>query len=159
MSAYITLLTPMTDRECLLHALADVGFGPDKVEVHAEPTCLDGYQGDRRTQKAHLVIRKQHLSAASNDLGVRRHSHGSSAHRQRLRSPNVRYSWVRGLEERYTHHRQIKEQRAAEEERRRIAEERLALVEAQRQAIHERAKKMGYRVEESRKARSFAWCS
>ena len=36
------------------------------------------------------------------------------------------------------------------EERRRVEEERQRVVEAQRQTVHERAKKMGYRVQESR---------
>ena len=50
MSAYMTLLTPMTDQECLLAALADLGFDGTKVEVHATPVSLVGYAGDRRAQ-------------------------------------------------------------------------------------------------------------
>jgi hypothetical protein len=42
----------------------------------------------------------------------------------------------------------------AEAERRRVEEERRKLVEAQRQAIHEKAKKMGYRVQETREGDS-----
>lgn len=65
MSAYITLMTPMTDEECLLAALADVGFDRTKVEVHASPAHLVGYQGDRRAQTANLVIRRQHVGGSS----------------------------------------------------------------------------------------------
>lgn len=150
MSAYITLLTPMTDRECLLHALADLGIGPEKVEVHEEAVALAGYQGDRRAQRAHVIVRRQHLSTASNDLGFMATATGHQLIVSDYDRRSFGDAWLRSLEQRYTHHRQIQEQRAAEEERQRIAEERRALVEAQRQAIHERAKKLGYRVEESR---------
>ena len=40
-------------------------------------------------------------------------------------------------------------EKLAEEERRRVEEERRKLVEAQRQVIHAKARKMGYRVQES----------
>ena len=40
MSAYITSMTPMTDEECLLAALAELGFDRSKVEVHANPVAL-----------------------------------------------------------------------------------------------------------------------
>ena len=69
MSAYITLMTPMTDQECLLAALADVGFVHSKVEVHDSPVPLVGYEGASRAQTAHLVIRRQYVGSASNDLG------------------------------------------------------------------------------------------
>jgi hypothetical protein len=64
MSAYITLMTPMTDQECLLAALADVGFVRAKVEVHDSPVPLVGYEGASRAQTAHLVIRRQARSEA-----------------------------------------------------------------------------------------------
>ena len=43
MSAYLTLRTPMTDRESLLAALADLGFDASKVEVQETPVNLVGY--------------------------------------------------------------------------------------------------------------------
>lgn len=150
MSAYITLLTPMTDRACLLHALADLGFGPEKVEVHEGPVSLVGYQGDRRVQHAHVVIRRQHVGGASNDLGFMETKTGYQLIVSDYDQRKFGDTWLRELGERYAHHRRVQEERAAEEERRRIAEQRRALVETQRNAIHERAKKLGYRVEESR---------
>ena len=69
MSAYITHLTPMIEQDCLLAALADVGISRQKVEVHAQPVALVGYEGQQRQQSAHLVIRRQHIGSASNDLG------------------------------------------------------------------------------------------
>jgi hypothetical protein len=41
MSAYITLLTPMTDQECLMAALSDLGFDATKIAVHAIPAGAD----------------------------------------------------------------------------------------------------------------------
>jgi len=150
MSAYVTLLTPMTDRECLLHALADVGFGEGKVEVHQEAVGLTGYEGLERAQRAHVVIRKQHVGGSSNDLGFLGTPTGhllivSDYDRRTYGQP-----WMQRLEARYVHHARIKEERAAEEERRRIAEEKRKLVQAQKQAIVERAKKLGYQVQEKR---------
>jgi hypothetical protein len=69
MSAYMTLLTPMIDQECLLEALADVGFAASKVEVHQAPAPLVGYEGSQRAQVAHLIIRRQHVGMSSNDIG------------------------------------------------------------------------------------------
>lgn len=54
------------DRRLLLAALADLGYSD--VE-EGEKLPLFGYQGDRRPETAEIVIRRQHVGAASNDLG------------------------------------------------------------------------------------------
>lgn len=54
------------DRRLLLAALADLGYAT--VE-EGDALSLFGYQGDRRTETAEIVVRRQHLGAASNDLG------------------------------------------------------------------------------------------
>jgi hypothetical protein len=61
------------DRRLLLAALADLGYGT--VE-QGEALPLYGYEGDRRAETAELVVRRQHLGRASNDLGFRRTSGG-----------------------------------------------------------------------------------
>lgn len=61
------------DRQLLLAALADLGY----TDVDAgEALALYGYQGDRRPETAELVVRRQHLGSASNDLGFRRTERG-----------------------------------------------------------------------------------
>ncbi len=61
------------DRQLLLAALADLGY----TDVDAgEALALYGYQGDRRLETAELVVRRQHLGSASNDLGFRRTESG-----------------------------------------------------------------------------------
>ena len=41
----------------------------------AEP--LYGYQGDQREQRAHIVIRRQHVGQAANDVGWERQADGT----------------------------------------------------------------------------------
>lgn len=150
MSAYLKLLTPMTDQECLLAALADVGFDSARVEVHDEPVNLVGYLGDRRVQTANIVIRRQFVGGASNDVGFLSTAMGYQAFVSGYDHPRFGQGWLSKLNEHYESHWTTKQERLAEEERRRLEEERKRLVEAQRQAVHARAKKMGYRVKETR---------
>ena len=150
MSAYLTLLTPMTDQACLVAALADLGFHPTQVEVHETPVHLVGYAGDQRAQTAHIVIRRQHVGAASNDLGFLATSTGYQALVSGYDHPQYGTDWLRRLHDRYQDHWTAKQAQLAAAALRRLEEERQQLVEAQRQAVHARAQKMGYRVQESR---------
>lgn len=74
MSHYCKIETQIVDQTALLAALKD--FGYDKVEVHEEATHLYGYQGDVRPEKAHIVVRRHHISAVSNDIGFERNTDG-----------------------------------------------------------------------------------
>jgi hypothetical protein len=165
MSAYITLATPMTDQECLLKALADLGFPADRVEVHGSAVPLVGYEGHSRGQRAHMVIRRQHVGKLSNDIGFEQTAMGFRAHVSDFDQSRYGKQWMRKLRARYQHHDTVKQEllarqvheateiearRRAEIEARRREEERQRLVEAQGQAIHDKARKMGYRVEETR---------
>lgn len=149
MSAYITLATPMLDRECLLGALTDLGFGHGRVEVHDTPTTIIGYAGQQRGT-AEVIIRKQHLGAALGDLGFRWTATGFQAVLDQDDRGRYGQAWLQQLHARYQEHARSKQVRLAEAERQRLAEQRRQVVEAQRQAIHEKARKMGYRVQESR---------
>lgn len=150
MSAYITLMTPMTDEECLLAALADLGFHRSEVEVHATPVALVGYRGDQRTQTANIVIRRQHVGSASNDLGFLASTTGYQALVSDYDHPRFGRGWLAQLDACYQTHWNAKRERLAAEERHRVDVERQRVVEAQRTAIHERARKLGYQVKETR---------
>lgn len=150
MSAYIKLLTPMTDQECLVAALADLGFDSSKVEVHSTPVNLVGYTGDRREQMADIVIRRENIHRFSNDIGFLASPTGYQALVSGYDHPRFGPAWLTQLSARYETHWSAKQERLAAEERRRVEEERKRLVEAQRQAVFERAKKMGYQVKETR---------
>ena len=58
--------------QALVAALIECGFEQDQVEVHEEAVPLYGYQGDVRRQRAHIVIRRQHVGTAANDVGWER---------------------------------------------------------------------------------------
>lgn len=149
MSAYIKLLTPMTDQECLLAALADLGFDSGMVEVHATPVHLVGYGGDQREQTANIVIRRRHVGTASNDVGFLASATGYQAFVSGYDHPRFGAEWLTQLNTLYQTHREAKQERIAAEERRKLEEQRRQLVETQRQAVHQRAKKMGYHVQET----------
>ena len=75
MSHYSEVLIELTDEGCLVAALSRLGF-KGKVEVHREAQSLYGYQGDVRSQKAHVIIRRQRVGRAANDLGFEKQADG-----------------------------------------------------------------------------------
>lgn len=154
MSAYIRMMTPMMEKECLLLALSDLGFPSSRIEDHGTPTALVGYRGDERTQTAHLVIRRQYLQQSSNDLGFLATPTGYQAILSDDDKSRYGESWLAQLGDRYSVHSAARAARLAEEERRKLEEQRRKLVESQRVAIYEKAKKLGYQVKESREGES-----
>jgi hypothetical protein len=67
MSRYLTYPEIVfRDRQLLLAALNALGFA--EVE-EGEDLPLFGYHGDRRSETAALVVRRQHIGSGSNDLG------------------------------------------------------------------------------------------
>ena len=74
MSKYLTFTDVVFESESLLiAALADLGY--TTVE-RGEHLPLYGYQGDERSERAQLVVRRKHIGVASNDLGFARTSEG-----------------------------------------------------------------------------------
>ena len=61
--------TAFKDRECLVQALAECGYGA--VE-EGEALSLYGYRGDRRPETAQIVVRRKFIGSASNDLGFQK---------------------------------------------------------------------------------------
>jgi hypothetical protein len=72
MSHYVECKPGFKDREALIEALVAVGFDRSQIEVHEEGITLFGYRGDERAQRAHIVIRRQHVGPAANDVGWER---------------------------------------------------------------------------------------
>jgi hypothetical protein len=146
MSAYMTLLTPMTDQECLIAALVDQGLSEADIDRSETPIALRGWQKGRM---ANIVIRKEISGDTYNDIGFLR---GTTGYTAILSNDQARFGleWLSRVSTRYQTHWTLKQQRLAAEERRRLEEERQHLVEAQRKAVHERAKKLGYQVQETR---------
>lgn len=72
MSHYVQIVTAIKDQKALVRALDRMGFGKHKVELHDTPQNLYGYQGDVRSQKAHIILRRNYVGHASNDIGFER---------------------------------------------------------------------------------------
>jgi hypothetical protein len=75
-SHFLDVQTTFRDQACLLEALSHT-WSVDKIEVHEEPKHLTGYEGDTRPEKAHIIIRRQHIGCASNDIGFVKNEDGS----------------------------------------------------------------------------------
>ena len=54
-----------------------MGYNP---QVHKKAINLHGYQGDKRTQKAHIIIPRKQVGSASNDVGFERVKKGFVLH-------------------------------------------------------------------------------
>jgi len=76
MSHYSEVQIEFRDRAALIAALERLGF-KGKVEVNQEARALYGYQGDRREQQGHIIIRREHVGLAANDIGFQRQSDGT----------------------------------------------------------------------------------
>lgn len=74
MSEFLSVKTEIRDPDCLVAALADLGFAT--VE-RGEKLALYGYQGDLRPQTADIVLRRMHIGAQSNDVGFARQADGT----------------------------------------------------------------------------------
>ena len=74
MSKYAELRTVIGDGSILADALRDLGYCP---EVASEPESLYGYLGDQRQEKATIIIRRNQLDSASNDIGFSRGPDGA----------------------------------------------------------------------------------
>lgn len=76
MSHYTTCEIEIKDMESFIESIVKcfpeargVHITKENIEVHAEPTHLYGYQGDRREQLANVIIRRNFVGGASNDIG------------------------------------------------------------------------------------------
>ena len=66
MSKYDSFQTTLMEAEPLVAALKALGY---PVEIHGQPAPLFGYHGDERPERAHIIIRREYLDSASNDIG------------------------------------------------------------------------------------------
>lgn len=100
MSHYVECKPGFKDRESLIEALVAVGFDRSQIEVHHEAVALYGYRGDERPQRAHIVIRREHVGPAANDVGWERLPDGTyrawiSEYDQRHRFSEVMQNRIR----------------------------------------------------------------
>ena len=110
MSEYHECTTEIQDEECLIKALEELGYKP---EVHKEAKNLIGYVGDKRDQKAHIIIPRKQISQASNDIGFERMSDGKykvliSAYDQSIAKGGKRGLQIDAMKQLYTKHKLLK---------------------------------------------------
>ena len=77
MSHFVECQTEFRDPQALVTALIECGFSANQIELHQDAGPLYGYQGDVRPQQAHIVIRRQHVGQAANDVGFERQPDGT----------------------------------------------------------------------------------
>ena len=100
MSAYSQFETIYRDRDCLVAALNEMGYAT--VEVHDEAVALVGYHGDMRSQKANVIVRRQYVGCASNDLGFVKKEDGTySAIVSDYDSSKHNTKWFTDLKDKY----------------------------------------------------------
>ena len=79
MSHYLNITTMIRDPKALIAALCRCGFKENQIEMHENAVHLYGYMGKQRAQKANVVIRRQYVGPAANDIGFERQSDGTYA--------------------------------------------------------------------------------
>jgi hypothetical protein len=76
MSKYGTLETEIKEQKYLVAALAEMGY---RTEIHPQGSALVGFEGRERPERANIIIRRQHLDSASNDIGFAKSADGRYA--------------------------------------------------------------------------------
>jgi Protein of unknown function (DUF1257) len=106
MSKYDSFQTTLTEEGALVAALKALGY---PVEIHTQAMPLFGYHGDERPERAHIIIRRNHLDCASNDIGFVRNSHGqfSAILSEYDRSIGFDQKWLNRVHQRYKEERTL----------------------------------------------------
>jgi hypothetical protein len=109
MSEYLTVQLNITDQDCLIKALNEMGY--QTIEVHETAQPLVGFQGDVRTQKAHIIVRREHVGSASNDVGFIK---TDSGYQMIISEYDKRHAkkFTEQLNQMYSKHRVIQQARA-----------------------------------------------
>lgn len=74
MSEYCVVQLTLNDADCIVKALQELGY---PAEVHDSPQNLEGWHGDKRKQKANIIVKRQHIGSAANDVGFLRKDDGT----------------------------------------------------------------------------------
>jgi hypothetical protein len=113
MSHFSKITTQITDRDCLVRALADLGFGEGKVEVNEVAQHLYGYRGDKRPQKAEVILRRKYVGRASNDIGfalsAQTGTYEAIISEFDEQSNGYNQKWLSKLTQRYSYHLVMKQ--------------------------------------------------
>lgn len=113
MSEYAAYKTEYKDKECLIKALNGMGY--DKVEDHEVAQQLYDYHGrathytDAKGDKANIIVRRNNVGTAANDLGFLKKEDGSySAMISQYDTHKHNATWLEGLKKNYAEARHMK---------------------------------------------------
>lgn len=108
MSEYAQYEGEYNDRECLVDALVEQGYAREHIEVHENPQQLMDYHGrattylDKTGDKAEVIVRRQHVGGAANDLGFKKQADGKFAPIiSAYDSGKHNTKWLTGLKDKY----------------------------------------------------------
>src|ERR1035441_7442222 len=106
MSEYAKLEAQYKDRDCLVEALKEQGY--PTVEVHDEAVQLYDYHGrattylDATGDKANVIVRRNFVGGAANDLGFAKQADGKyAAIVSRFDTGKHNTKWFSQLKDRY----------------------------------------------------------
>jgi hypothetical protein len=116
MSHFTVVEIEATDTSCLIEALEALGY-KGKIEVHGRPVTLIGYDDtprvlDGQEVRPEVVIRRQHLWEAANDIGFARQADGRYVAYISEYDRSVRPTWHTDVVKEYGAAKAAKELRA-----------------------------------------------
>jgi hypothetical protein len=110
LSAYQQQSTVFEDKDSLVKGLGENGYGLNTVEVHDTPQTLYDYCGHPRPQKAHIILRRQFVGGAANDIGFLKNTDGTyTAIISEYDSMRHNAAWITNLTKSYAKHALIKQ--------------------------------------------------
>ena len=108
MSEYAKYEAAYADQDCLVDALVEQGYNREHIEVHEQPVQLYDYHGrathylDASGDKAEIIVRRQHVGGAANDLGFKKQADGKFAPIiSAYDSGKHNTKWLTGLKDKY----------------------------------------------------------
>lgn len=103
MSHFTQIKTEIKHIDALVTALTEIGF--KEIEVHETAQPLYGYQGDPRSDRAEVLIRRQYIGGMSNDIGFKRQENGNfTAIISEYDRHKYSQQWLNQLTQRYAYH-------------------------------------------------------
>lgn len=112
MSHYTDQSYPINDIPTLVQALLEtwqyargqhISLGD--IEIHNEPQHLFGYMGDKRAQKANVIIRKRNVGNAANDIGFLVENGTCTAFISEYDKNHYSSNWMKRMQKSYSTHR------------------------------------------------------
>ena len=115
MSEYCDVQTEFRNEDALVCALIDMGkWTAEMIERRVEGAHLFGVSGDQREQRAHIIIRREHVGRLANDLGWERNADGTyTAHVSEWeRNHGYHDEWMKQVKQHYVFHVMRQQQEA-----------------------------------------------